>query len=458
MVESVITRFAPSPTGYLHIGGARTALFNYVFSKKHNGKFYLRIEDTDQARSKKEFVVDIINSLTWLGLNWDNAIIYQSTRTEIYQKYLDELIEKNFAYRCYCSIHELEEKRKLASLQKKKPMYDRTCRNIKIIKDLPYVIRFATPLSGNVTVNDAVKEEVIFSNEEIDDFIIRRQDGTFSYNFVSVIDDIEMGVTHVIRGDDHLNNTPKQINIYNALNKKTPIFAHIPLILGQDKARLSKRHGATSVNSYKEQGFLPDALVNFLMRIGWAYKDEEIFTLNNIIKKFSLRDISKSHGVFNFEKLLWLNGYYIRERDNACLLEEVKSFINNPDTKNLGNLNALELIGLCKTRAKTLVELGKLINFYFSDKINYNEEDLKKHVTDKIKKPLEELVILLEQEENFTKENINNHFNTIIQKYNLTLTDLAQAVRVLLTGLTVSPGIFETMEILGKERTLQRLK
>ncbi|PIV66369.1 MAG: glutamate--tRNA ligase, partial [Nitrospirae bacterium CG01_land_8_20_14_3_00_44_22] len=307
-------RFAPSPTGHLHIGGARTALFNYLFARHNNGKFILRIEDTDRTRSTEEYIEAIIEGMKWLKLEWDEGPFRQTDRFDVYRSYVDKLLREDKAYYCCCSPEELEQRRKEALAQGKPQKYDGRCRNLTKIQDSRFkiqeknpAIRFKMPQEGQTVVNDMIRGQVTFKNDQLDDLIIMRSDGTPTYNFTVVVDDVDMKITHIIRGDDHLNNTPKQLHIYKALGYEIPLFAHLPMILGADKARLSKRHGATSVMAYKEMGYLPDALVNYLVRLGWSYGDQEVFTREELIKHFSFENIGKSSAVFNPEKLIWLN-------------------------------------------------------------------------------------------------------------------------------------------------------
>ena len=327
-MTSVRTRFAPSPTGYLHIGGARTALFNYLFARHHGGKFILRIEDTDRERSTTEAIEAILQALRWLQLDWDEGPFYQTQRFPLYRERIQKLLAEGRAYPCVCTPEELEAKRQAAQREKRKPAYDGTCRPKKgaippLPKDKPYAVRFRSPQTGTTVVDDAVKGRVVFENRELDDLIIARSDGTPTYNFCVVVDDIDMGITHIIRGDDHLSNTPRQILLYQALGHVPPQFAHVPLILGLDKARLSKRHGATSVTAYRDMGYFPAALVNYLVRLGWSHGDQEIFSREELIEKFTLEEVGKSAGAFNPEKLVWVNFYYMKTRPLSQLAEEI---------------------------------------------------------------------------------------------------------------------------------------
>ncbi len=476
--QQVKTRFAPSPTGYLHIGGARTALFNWLYARRHNGSFLLRIEDTDRERSTEEAVNAIIKGLRWLGLDWDEGPYRQSERTEIYKEKIQELLDKGLAYRCDCSPEELEEKRKAAMAAGKKPMYDGKCRNNPPPNDgRPCVIRFKAPKEGETVINDLLRGEVVFKNEELDDLIIARRDGSPTYNFVVVVDDATMGITHVIRGDDHLSNTPKQIQLYRALGYEPPAFAHLPLILGQDKKRLSKRHGATSVLAYRDEGYLPEAVVNFLARIGWAHGDKEVFSIEELKNLFDLSGVGKSAGVFNAEKLLWLNMHYIKETGPAKLtdkladwLKEVAEDGETEEAKNwalfhLKNYPVTDekrksfekLIFELSTRAKTLKEMVEQADFFFHPPEKYDEKGAKKFLKPEIRPALEEIIASIEKN-GIQKDVLEKSFKDTMEKHGLKMLQLAQAARLAMTGKTVSPGIFEVMEALGKEEVLSRLK
>ncbi|HEY1268880.1 MAG TPA: glutamate--tRNA ligase [Candidatus Binatia bacterium] len=463
-MATVRTRFAPSPTGYLHIGGARTALFNLLFARHHGGTFVLRIEDTDRERSTPEAIAAIIESLKWLDLAWDEGPFFQTKRYDLYKEKVRELLAAGKAYPCTCTAEELDQKRLAALKEKRKPMYDGACRPPDgIVPPLPqgkpYTIRFRGPREGATVVDDLVKGPVVFENRELDDLIIARSDGTPTYNFCVVVDDVDMRVTHVIRGDDHLANTPRQILLYQALGRTPPAFAHVPLILGIDKARLSKRHGATSVTAYRDMGYFPEALSNYLVRLGWSHGDQEVFSRAELIDKFSLESVGKSAGIFNPEKLLWLNAHYLKTRPLSQLADDVVPFIEAkgyavpPDKKWRERMAAT-----LQERAKTLVELVELAHFYLSDDIKYDEKATKKFLTADICAPLEELIQKLEAIADFNEKNIEAAFNEVLQRHNLQLGKLAQPVRVALTGTTVSPGIYEVLAVLGKERALERLR
>ncbi len=454
----VVTRFAPSPTGYLHIGGARTALFNWLYARHTGGTFILRIEDTDRARSTEASIQAILDAMTWLGLDWDEGPYYQTRRMDLYREAAQKLLETGWAYRCYCTPEELEEKRKKALKEGRKPKYDGTCRNrTDFPKNRPYVLRFKCPEEGTVVVEDLVKGTVRFDVKELDDLVIMRTDGVPTYNFAVVVDDASMGITHIIRGDDHLNNTPRQILIYQALGYPLPRFAHVPMILGQDHKRLSKRHGAVSVLAYRDEGYLPQALTNYLVRLGWSHGDQEIFSLQELIDLFSLKGIGKSAGVFNPEKLLWLNARYIRASSDEALAEMLSPFLDAvgiaPPREKL-----LMAIRTLKERSRTLKEMAEGMRFYFVDRIEYEPKAAKKFLKAAMLPYFSQLADCLNALEAFDESNVEACFKKITEENQIKLGKIAQPVRVALTGKTVSPGLFEVMEVLGKEKTLARLR
>jgi glutamyl-tRNA synthetase len=462
-MDEVRVRFAPSPTGYLHIGGARTALFNWLFARHHRGVFILRIEDTDRSRSTEEYINAIIDGMKWLGLDWDEGPYRQTERMEVYQSYLQRLIDEGKAYYCYCTPEELEQRRQEAIKAGKTPRYDGKCRELK---NPPAgrtpVVRFRMPDIGQTIVDDLIRGKVSYPNDMFDDFIIMRSDGTPTYNFVVVVDDVDMRITHVIRGDDHLNNTPKQIHIYNALGFQLPRFAHLPMILGSDKTRLSKRHGATSVQTYREMGYLPDALLNYLARLGWSYGDQEIFTKEELIEKFSIEGVSKAAAVFNPEKLLWLNGQHMKNTSTEKLCELVEPFLQKegligPD-QQIDRQWLRKAVESQKERAKTLVELAKVMRYYFVEEVEYEEEAKNKFLNEKTLPYLADLLEELKRLEQFTEQALQEVFSRIIDKHGIKLKQLAQPVRVAVTGGTKSPGIFEVLEIVGRDRTIRRLQ
>ena len=461
-MSEIKTRFAPSPTGYLHIGGARTALFNWLFARHHGGKFVLRIEDTDLERSTQESVDAIFKGMDWLGLNWDEQPEYQSKRTDIYLKYIKQLLEEGKAYRCYCSKEELDEKRAEAMAKGRKPKYDGKCRDLSDQPlGKPFTIRFKAPTSGFTAFDDMIKKNVSFENAELDDLIIARSDGSPTYNFVVVIDDATMGITHIIRGDDHLNNTPRQILLYEALGFTPPIFGHLPLILGEDKKRLSKRHGATSVMAYEEMGYLPHAMINYLARLGWSHGDQELFSIDELVKYFDAGQIGKSAGIFNPEKLLWLNAHYIKESSNeelARLIKPLMPLIQDSEIDPENGPDICLVIEIIKDRVKTTVELAEMAKTYYMEDINIDEAAAAKFLTKEAAEILKELAINLEALQSFEKDEIETCFKEFITEKGLKMKNVGPAVRVALTGGTTSPGIFEVIEVLGKDKSLSRIK
>lgn len=458
-MEAVITRFAPSPTGYLHIGGARTALFNWLFAKHSGGKFILRIEDTDRVRSTEESIKAILDAMEWLGLQWDEGPFYQTQRLEVYREYLKKLLESGQAYYCDCTAQELEERRKAAMAEGRKPKYDGRCRERGLGPGANRVIRFRCPDVGTTVLNDLIKGPIFFENSELDDLVIERSDGLPTYNFAVVIDDITMNITHVLRGDDHVNNTPRQILIYQALGISLPHFAHLPMILGEDKARLSKRHGATSVMAYKEMGYLPEALVNYLVRLGWSHGDQEIFNPDELIRHFSMENVGKSPGVFNPEKLLWLNAHYLKERDPKELVPLLQPFLADSNYPQKSEDFLVKAVHTLQPRAHTLKEMAEGIRFYLVDAPNYDPAAAKKFLTPAMREPFLRLMSVLEGLEDFSTENLERAFQqVVVEELGLKLGKIAQPVRVALTGGTVSPGLFEIIEILGKETVFKRLR
>lgn len=461
--NKVRVRFAPSPTGYLHIGGARTALFNWLFARHFSGTFILRIEDTDRSRSTEDYIEAIIDGMIWLGLDWDEGPFRQTDRVDVYRGYIQRLMDEGKAYRCYCTPEELEERRQEAVKAGKTPLYDGKCRERREpVYGVSPVVRFRMPDAGTTIVEDLIRGNVTYNNSMFDDFIIMRSDGTPTYNFVVVADDLDMKVSHVIRGDDHLNNTPKQIHIYNALGSTPPYFAHLPMILGPDRTRLSKRHGATSVQAYRDVGYLPDALLNYLVRLGWSYGDQEVFSREELIKKFTLDNIGKAAAVFNPEKLLWLNAQYMKNTPVERLCELVipyllKSGIIKED-RAVDRKWLSRAIDTLRERTKTLVELSDSLRYYIEEDVSYNEDAAGKFLTEKHLPYLIELRDALVHCTEFSAREVERLFRTIIENHGIKLRDLAQPVRVSLTGRTESPGIFEVIEVLGRDRTVSRLE
>jgi len=451
------TRFAPSPTGHLHIGGARTALFNWLYARQNKGVFVLRVEDSDVERSTEQSITAILEGMSWLGLDWDEGPFYQSDRFSEYKKHALRLLDKGLAYRCYCTAEELEQRRAQAKSEGRPPMYDGRCKEAAEKSDAPYAIRFRVP-EGKTSFTDGIKGEITFDNSAIEDLIILRSDGTPTYNLCVVVDDAEMGITEVIRGDDHINNTPKQMLLYSALEFETPAFAHLPMILGEDRTRLSKRHGATSVMAYRDEGILPEALVNYLARLGWSHGDDEIFTLKELLKKFSLKSVGKSSGVFNREKLLWLNQHYIQTNKAEDLAAPFIYQLGRLGTEAAVDNRLIKIIKTLQPRSVTMKDMAKSGLFYFQDSVEYAEKAARKFLTAEKTAHFPQLLEGLSSLSEFTEADIEGVFTAVMESREMKLGKIAQPVRVALTGGTISPGIFETIEALGVEITIKRLR
>jgi glutamyl-tRNA synthetase len=467
MDSPVRLRFAPSPTGHLHIGGARTALFNWLLARKLGGTFVLRLEDTDTERSEVAFEAEILRDLRWLGLDWDEGPevggpfgpYRQTERSPLYRDAVERLLRSSKAYRCTCSTERLEQIRAAALASGQKPRYDGHCRDLDLGPDCgPHVIRFRTPGEGEVLVDDLVKGPVTIRNEELDDFVIVRTDGVPTYNFAVVVDDWTMGISHVLRGDDHLNNTPKQIEIYRALGAPCPRFGHMPLILGPDGARLSKRHGATSVDSYRELGFLPQALVNYLARLGWSHGDMELFATEEILAVFDVGDIGRSAGRWDIEKLTWVNQHWIQRLppDEIAHLSEPFLEARGGRTDPERMRRAVESV---RGRARTLVELADMLLFYFvpDEGLVFDPKAARRFLSGENRTRLAEVLTLLEKVEDWTQVSLEAAVQAWVQARGLGLGAVAQPVRVAVTGRQVGPGLFETLDILGREATLDRI-
>jgi glutamyl-tRNA synthetase len=463
LTQTVRVRFPPSPTGHLHIGGVRTALFNWLHTRHAGGVFVLRIEDTDRTRSTEESIQGILEGLNWLGLDWDEGPYRQTDRLAIYQAHAYRLLDAGKAYRCYCSPQELQERREVALRRGETPRYDRRCRDLP--QPLPgreSAIRLKAPLEGQTRFSDLIHGELTFDNSELDDLIILRSDGTPTYNFAVVVDDVTMQITHVIRGDDHIPNTPRQILIYQALDYPLPQFGHVSMILGSDKGRLSKRHGATSVLAYRDMGYLPEALLNYLARLGWAHGDQEIFSKEELVEQFSLSEVNKAAAIFNPEKLLWLNAHYLRTLPSERLIEELlphlirEGIVKSPEEVDHHYLG--RAIDSVRERSKTLVEMARWLRFYFTEHIVYDAKATAKFLTADTAVLLGKLVSGLETLPHFDETAIEQVFQRIMATDGLPLGAIAQPARVALTGGTVSPGIHEVMAILGRERVLGRLR
>ncbi len=455
---SVRTRFPPSPTGYLHIGGARTALFSWLYARKYGGAFVLRIEDTDRERSTEESVQAIFDGLQWLGLDYDEGPFYQTGRMGRYREVVEQLLREGKAYRCYCSKEELDALRERQRAKGEKPRYDGRCRQ----RDTPVpgvdpVVRFRNPRDGDVVIDDVVKGRIIISNGELDDLIIARSDGMPTYNFTVVVDDMDMRITHVIRGDDHVNNTPKQINILRALGNEPPKYAHVPMILGEDGKRLSKRHGAVSVMQYRDEGYLPEALLNYLVRLGWSHGDQEIFSRQEMIELFDIGEVHRSAAVFNPDKLLWLNYEYMKSLSLTDLRDHARWFFGNRGIDIDAQPNWHEVLKANQERSKTLVELVERSLFFFRDVDGYDEKSAKKFFKGQAGEILEELRSELAGIEPWQPETIHQCVHGLAEKRSVGLGKIAQPVRVAVAGVAVSPPIDDTLAILGKEATLRRI-
>ena len=453
----VVTRFPPSPTGYLHVGGARTALFNWLYARRMKGKFVLRIEDTDTARSTQASVDAIFEALEWLGLDWDDGPYFQTRRFPVYLEHIQKLVDTGHAYYCTCSPEQVEQMRAQALACGGKPKYDGTCRNKHLPPGGTAVVRFKAPLGGTTVLEDVVKGNIVFQNDELDDFVICRSDGRPTYNLAVVVDDITMGVNTIIRGDDHVMNTPKQIQLYKAFGCPLPLFGHVPMVLGRDRTRLSKRHGATSVTAYRDMGFLPEALINYLVRLGWSHGDQEFFTKDELIKVFNLENIGRAAGVFDMEKLLALNADHIKAAPPARLVEPLAPFLRAKGVDIEGDPKNERVIATLNARSKTLQEMAQNALFYYQEEIVYEKDAARKFLTLEALGPLKSLTARLETIEDYSEPSLEAVFKAVAEETGLKLGKVAQPVRVALSGRTASPGIFEITAIIGKERVLARL-
>ena len=456
--DSVVTRFPPSPTGYLHIGGARTALYNWLFARRQKGKFILRIEDTDKERSTEEATRAIVESLQWLGLDWDEGPYFQSQRYPIYREFVERLVSSEKAYYCHCTPEALDQRRQEAMAKGLKPKYDGRCREMGLGPGPRAVVRLKSPQSGKTRFQDLIKGPISFNNEELDDLVLWRSDGSPTYHLAVVADDIAMGMTHIIRGDDHVNNTPRQILIYQALDEALPFYAHVPMILGPDRTRLSKRHGAMSVLAYREMGYLPEALLNALARIGWSYGDQEKFNTAELIEKFSLENVGRSAGIFNMDKLLDLNAQYIRETPTESLVLRLMPFLEKEELRNPDHSRLPGAVDTLKARSKTLADMARQARFYFVDAVTYDPAAAEKFLTPHVLPLMKDLHKRIREIQDFTRENTEKVFLAFIEKRKVKLGAIAQPLRVALTGAGVSPGLFEVMEVLGREEVLKRIE
>ena len=457
-MEQIITRFPPSPTGYLHVGGARTAIFNWLYARHMNGRFVLRIEDTDTQRSTQASVDAIFDALQWLDIDWDEGPYFQTQRYDIYNEYLKKLIDSGHAYYCTCSPEQIDVMRQQAMASGEKPRYDGTCREKGLKKTDTAVVRFKAPLTGTTVVEDVIKGNIVFQNDELDDFVICRSDGIPTYNFVVVIDDITMNINTIIRGDDHVMNTPKQILLYHALQAPLPTFGHVPMVLGSDRSRLSKRHGATSVTAYRDMGFLPEALVNYLVRLGWSHGDQEFFTRDELIRVFDLKNIGRSAGIFDPDKLLALNAEHIKATSPANLVAPLTPFLKDCGIEIKDDDYSRQVIETLAPRSKTLEEMARAALFFYLEDISYEEKAAQKFLEPAALAPLKLLTEKLGVLTGYTQENLEDVFKEVMDQTGLKLGKIAQPVRVALTGKTASPGIFEIIAILGPERVIPRLE
>jgi glutamyl-tRNA synthetase len=454
---AIKTRFAPSPTGYLHVGGARTALFSWLYARKHGGRFVLRIEDTDLERSTAESVNAILEGMTWLGLEYDEGPFYQTERFVRYSEVIQELMDKGLAYRCSCSRERLDALREEQMKRKEKPRYDGHCRGEHVDPAEPHVIRFRNPQDGVVLIDDMVRGKVAFSNAELDDLIIRRTDGSPTYNLTVVVDDNDMGITHVIRGDDHLNNTPRQINLLRAMGKEPPRYAHVPMILGDDGSRLSKRHGAVSVMQYKEQGLLPEALLNYLVRLGWSHGEQEIFSIDEMIELFDIEDVNKAASTFNTDKLHWLNQHYIKQDDPARIAHLLSVHLGDLGIDPASGPDLVEVVKAQQERARTLVELADICVFYYRDFEHYDEKAAKKSLKPEAVEPLERCRVLMADLDDWSRETLHGMVQSVVSELEVGFGKVAMPLRVAVTGGAPSPDLDLTLYLIGQEACLRRI-
>ncbi|MBL5921769.1 glutamate--tRNA ligase [Lelliottia amnigena] len=453
------TRFAPSPTGYLHVGGARTALYSWLFARNHGGEFVLRIEDTDLERSTPEAIEAIMDGMNWLNLEWDEGPYFQTKRFDRYNAVIDDMIVAGTAYKCYCSKERLDALREEQMANGDKPRYDGRCRHSHEhhADDEPCVVRFANPQDGSVIFDDQIRGPIEFSNQELDDLIIRRTDGSPTYNFCVVVDDWDMEISHVIRGEDHINNTPRQINILKALNAPVPVYAHVSMINGDDGKKLSKRHGAVSVMQYRDDGYLPEALLNYLVRLGWSSGDQEIFSREEMIKLFSLSAVSKSASAFNTDKLLWLNHHYI----NAMQPEYVATYLQwhieqaNIDTRTGPEL--ADLVKLLGERCKTLKEIAESCRYFYEEFDAFDADAAKKHLRPVARQPLEVVRDKLAAITEWSAENVHHAIQATADELEVGMGKVGMPLRVAVTGAGQSPGLDVTVHAIGKSRSVARI-
>lgn len=454
---TVVTRFAPSPTGYLHVGGARTALYSWLVAKAAGGKFVLRIEDTDRERSTQPAIDAILEGMEWLGLNWDEGPYYQTKRFDRYEHYIDKLLDEDKAYKCYCSTERLEQMREDQMARGEKPRYDGHCRDNPNVSGDKYVVRFRNPQQGSVKFHDHIRGPIEFANTELDDLIIARSDGTPTYNFCVVIDDWEMNITHVVRGEDHINNTPRQINILQALGAPVPEYAHVSMILGDDGKKLSKRHGAVSVMQYRDDGYLPEAVLNYLVRLGWSHGDQEIFSVDEMVKLFSLDDVNKAASAFNTEKLNWLNQHYMK----SLPVERVVPYLQWHFTDQAIDVSrgpALEkLIPLMADRVKTLKEMAEQSRYFYEEYEAFDEAAAKKHLRPVAREALEAVQDRLASLETWNAATIQAAIQQTADDLGVGMGKVGMPLRVAVTGSGNSPSLDVTLELLSQEQVVGRI-
>ncbi len=465
MSQKVRVRFAPSPTGNMHIGGLRTALFNWLFARHAGGTFLVRIEDTDRERSEEKYVKSLLDALLWVGIESDETPLFQSARQDSYHAVLQQLLQSGHAYRCFCTSEEVEARVRAAGVTDEFYHYDSFCRNLPVVENetRSYGIRFAIPKEvQRVEVTDLIRGHVVFERDQLDDFIIFRSDGTPMYNFAVVVDDNHSGITHIIRGEEHLSNTPKQILLYQACGFTIPTFAHLPMILAPDGSKLSKRHGAVDVLSYRNEGYLPDALVNYIVRLGWAHGDQELFTRSEMIASFSIEAVGKKAAIFDHQKLAWMNGVYLREVSPELIIPFILSTDSAECFQNIvtsySHETVIEAIRLYQSRVKTLIELTKEIQTFFKDPSFYNPEDVAKWITPGTATLLHTVLEVLESCELFDALTVGTLIKSLCEQEGLKLVSYAQPLRIALTGGATSPGVFELLALLGKEKSLARIK
>ena len=455
---AVRTRFAPSPTGFLQVGGARTALFSWLYARKHGGRFVLRIEDTDLERSTQESVNAILEGMTWLGLEYDEGPFYQTHRFERYNEVIGLLMDKGLAYRCNCSKERLETLREAQMARKEKPRYDGHCRDQHVSPEEDHVIRFRTPLDGEVVIDDEIRGRVVVDNAELDDLVIRRTDGSPTYNLTVVVDDHDMEISHVIRGDDHLNNAPRQVHMMEALGWQVPTYAHVPMILGDDGARLSKRHGAVSVMQYMRDGYLPEALLNYLVRLGWSHGDQELFSIDDMIQLFELDAVNRSPSSFNTEKLRWLNQQYIRDTDSKRIAHLLSSHLGDRGIDPAQGPDVVAVVEAQRERASTLEELADISLFYYRDFEGFDEKAAKKAFKGDADQALEAALRRLEALADWGRETIHETIAATVSELGVGFGKVAQPVRLALTGRMASPGLFDVLAGLGRDESARRLR